>query len=308
MRVADALDMHLHPLNKDRAIVGLSLVRAALELGNSNKPLFGIDPLKESKQGSAAMVALFTLLYKAKVVLTGFLMKIAIKRILGRGGAKYVLAWAAVPATAFWDAMVSHLCIVEAKLRGTGVATSVEVFQEILYSLETSLEEETEVFKMQLIRAIGCNIAKGREIYPAKEILLRHLVSELGVTEMLQEKESGDLDNTELFLATMEELTGSEMKAVLEVLVLVTVLDGHADKRERSLYEAALQVCKTTEVGNNLVVHEDRVRKLAQDYRNQLPITKEAIQHCLDDSEQKMPLTYYWNEFAHGCCSLLICI
>ena len=67
-------------------------------------------------------------------------------------------------------------------------------------------------------------------------------------------------------------------------------------------------MCKATEVGNNLVVHEDRVRKLAQDYRNQLPITKEAIQHCLDDSERKMPLTYYWNEFAHGCCSLLICI
>jgi hypothetical protein len=64
------------------------------------------------------MVAVFTLVYKAKIVLTGFLMKIAIKRVLGRGGAKYALPWAAVPATAFWDAMVSHLCIVEAKLRG----------------------------------------------------------------------------------------------------------------------------------------------------------------------------------------------
>ena len=306
--VADALNMHLDPLNKDRAFVGLSLVRAALELGSSNTVLFGIDPLKETKDGSALMVALFTLMYKAKIVLTGFVMKIAIKRVLGRGGAKYALPWAAVPATAFWDGMVSHLCIVEAKLRGTGVATSVEVFQDILYDLDTSLGEESEVFKMQMIRAVGCNITKGRTIYPAKEILLRHIVSELGFMKLLEEKESGDLDNVELFLATMEELTAGEMKVILEILVLVTVLDGSANKRERRLYEAALHVCSGTPEGKHFVVHEGRVRKLAQDYRNLVPITKAAIQACLDDSEMKMPISYYWNECVHWLCSLLICI
>lgn len=306
--VADALNMHLDPLNKDRAFVGLSLVRAALELGNTNNVLFGIDPLKDTREGSALMVTLFTLMYKAKVVLTGFLMKIAIKRVLGRGGAKYALPWAAVPATAFWDGMISHLCIVEAKLRGTGVATSVEVFQEILYDLDTALEDESEVFKMQLVRAVGCNITKGRDIYPAKEILLRHIVSELGFMKLLEEKESGDLDNVELFLATLEELTGPEMKVVLEVLVLVTVLDGNANKRERRLYEQALQVCSGTMEGKHLVVHEDRVRKLAQDYRSLVPITKEAIQMCLDDSEMKLPMSYYWNECFHWLCSLLICV
>lgn len=308
VKVADALDMHLDPLNKDRAFVGRSLVRAALELGNDHNVLFGIDPRRESGQGGACMVAVFTLVYKAKIVLTGFLMKIAIKRVLGRGGAKYALPWAAVPATAAWDAMVSHLVIVEAKLRGVGVATSVEMFQEILYDLDTSLADESDAFKMQLVRAVGCNVTKGRDIYPAKEILLRHIVSELGFAQLLEEKESGDLDNTELFLATMAELTGPEMKVVLEVLVLVTVLDGNAKKRERNLYEAALNVCAETEAGNQLVVHTDRVRKLAQDYRNMVPITKEAIQNCLDDSEYTMPMSYYWNECTHWCCSLLICI
>ena len=63
-----------------------------------------------------------------------------------------------------------------------------------------------------------------------------------------------------------------------------------------------------TDAGRHLVVHEDRVRKLAQDYRNLKPITKEAIQNCLDDSTQSMPLSYYYNECVHLCCSLLICI
>eukprot|EP01044_Picomonas_judraskeda_P006691 COSAG03_NODE_679_length_6346_cov_11.418601_5_plen_189_part_00 len=188
------------------------------------------------------------------------------------------------------------------------MATSVEVFQDILYDLDTSLGQESEVFKMQLIRAVGCNIVKGRDIYPAKEILLRHIVSELGFTKLLEEKESGDLDNTELFLATMSELTEPEMKVILEVLVLVTVLDGNASKRERRLYHAAMKVCADAGKGSHLVVHENRVRKLAQDYRNLVPITKEAIQSCLDDSDHTMPLSYYWNECMHWCCSLLICI
>ena len=174
--------------------------------------------------------------------------------------------------------------------------------------LDKSLEDESEVFKMQLVRAVGCNITKGRKIYPAKEILLRHIVSELGFMKMLEEKESGDLDNEELFLATMEELTAAEMKVVLEVLVLVTVLDGNANKRERRLYEEALLACSRTAEGAHLVVHESRVRKLAQDYRNLVPITKAAIQACLDDSEMKMPISYYWNECVHWLCSLLICI
>ena len=264
MLVADALDMHLSPLNKDRCFVGLSLVRAALELGNSNSVVFGVDPLKDGQEGAAWMVALFTLVYKAKIVLTGFIVKIAIKRVMGRGGAKYALPWAAVPATAFWDAMVAHLVMVEAKLRGNGVATSVEVFQDILYDLDIPLAEETDAFKMQIVRAVGCNISKARDFYPAKEILLRHVVQEMGFETLLAEQESGDLDDSELFLSTMAELSGPEMKVVLEVLVLCTVLDGNANRRERKFYEAAMEACHAVDQGKQFFVHEGRVRKLAQ--------------------------------------------
>jgi hypothetical protein len=283
-------------------------VRAALELGNSTSVVFGVDPLKDGKQGAAWMVALFTIIYKAKIVLTGFVMKIAIKRILGRSGAKYALPWVAVPATAFWDAMVAHLVMVEAKLRGNGVATSVEVFQDILYDLDVPLAEETDAFKMQLVRAIGCNITKARDFYPSKEILLRHAVQELGFETLLAEQESGDLDDVELFLSTMEELSGPEMKVVLEVLVLCTVLDGNANKREREFYEAAVAVCRDTAQGKQFFVHGSRVRKLAQDYRMMIPITKLRIQDCLDDSHHGLGGMYYVNEFTHSFCSLLICI
>ena len=122
----------------------------------------------------------------------------------------------------------------------------------------------------QLVRAVGCNIAKARDFYPAKEILLRHVVQELGFVRVLAAQESGDLDDTELFLATMAELSGPEMKVVLEVLVLCTVLDGNANRRERKFYQAALEACRLTEQGKEFFVHESRVRKLAQ-VRNLCP-------------------------------------
>ena len=81
---------------------------------------------------------------------------VLMKRFLARGGAKYALPWAAVPATAAWNALVGapqqtraepseqtsrerrlvmcagNAIMREAKLRGLGVAIAVEMFNEII--------------------------------------------------------------------------------------------------------------------------------------------------------------------------------
>ena len=102
-RVANALDLKLKPLNRDRAFAASSLVRAALELGNSNDIVFGVDPLREHTSGNTAAMLMLTVLYTAKIALSGFVIKVAIKRMAARGSAKYAMPWAAVPATAIWD-------------------------------------------------------------------------------------------------------------------------------------------------------------------------------------------------------------
>ena len=94
-----------------------SLVRAALELGNSNEPLYGVDPLREQTNRGKWTVVFLAIVFKTKVhtnhnrhpaaripqattavhpavlqvALTGFLIKVAMKRYGARLGAKSTL-------------------------------------------------------------------------------------------------------------------------------------------------------------------------------------------------------------------------
>ena len=168
VRIANALDLILTPVNYDRAFVSNSLVRAALELGDDNDVLFGVNPLAEGKKRGAAWAALMVAAYKAKVVLSGFVAKILLRRVLGRGLVRDVQMFVAVPVTVAWNMIVAHVIMREAKLRGQGIATSVELFQDILYDLEQDLSKASERVKVQIARAIGCNIVKTGTLYPAK--------------------------------------------------------------------------------------------------------------------------------------------
>lgn len=75
IRVANKLDMRLLPLNRDRATVAQSLIRAALELGQANDVMFGVDPLRDHTSKSQAIEVLIAVVYAAKIFLTGFMMK-----------------------------------------------------------------------------------------------------------------------------------------------------------------------------------------------------------------------------------------
>jgi len=145
------------------------------------------------------------------------------------------------------------------------------------YDLNGDLSSASEAVKTQIARAIGANISTCYNMYSAKEILYRHAVHELGFYEW-DSKESGDIDNAELFLSEMVNLEEEEMKVVLEVLVLCMVLDGKVSRRERKLYERAVQACQDTEQGKGFKVHDGRVLELAQTYRNMKSLTKEAVQ------------------------------
>ena len=75
VQVAWALDYRLVPLNADRAFVADSLVRAAFELGNPDSPVLGVDPHRETTSSNRMRIALMVILYKAKVVGTGLILK-----------------------------------------------------------------------------------------------------------------------------------------------------------------------------------------------------------------------------------------
>eukprot|EP01052_Picozoa_sp_SAG31_P000915 SAG31_NODE_29_length_32663_cov_14.779695_2_plen_725_part_00 len=303
VRVANAMDLRLKPMNRDRSFVGGSLVRAALELGNSQGVLFGVDPLREQNTRNDIVAVLFALVYVAKIALSGFVIKVLMKRLMTRGGAKFALPWAAVPATAGWNGFVGHIIMREAKLRGLGVAAAVEIFNDIVSP--DKVDTVSDVCRIQLCRAVGCNIVKQRDMYPTKEILLRHAVGNLGLVRqgIIQKDESGVVDDVDAFLAKLKDMNDTELSMVMEVLLLATVLDGRARKRELSLLEEAVLM-----TDGRYHYNHTHIKLVAQRTRNMFPLTTEDIRDILTASpNMQVPSSFYLNEVTAKISGMLAC-
>jgi len=313
VRVANCIDMRLLPMNRDRATVAQSLIRAALELGQSNVVSLGIDPLREEAKKNKILNAVFALLYMAKIFLTGFTMKVLLKRFLARGGAKYALPWMAVPATAAWNALVGNAIMREAKLRGLGVAIAVEMFNSIILSSPELSKHGApgarRIFKLQILRAVACNIVKHRDFYPTKEVLLKHSMSYLGMFDEFKGAVGAEgggstnlIDVPEDFVRDMAELSKDEQAIVIKVLVLCSILDGRLRGRERKLYEQALAASDESFENN-----QQRIKHLARDYRSMVPITLQAFDEIVELPALPATPMYYCNECLSTCALILAC-
>jgi Ca2+-binding EF-hand superfamily protein len=230
--VADCLALRLIPLNRDRAFVCAALVRSALELPNPDTPVLGVNPKKEGSEAqSGCETAFWTLIYKAKIGMTSVIMKLIMRRFLSRGGARTVLPFMAIPATAIWDAFFAHLAIGEARLRGIGFSAAVEVFDEIVdpILLADAKDQETDQRAIYegCVRAVAAVIKENRRFYPSKEVLLRHAVTHVGLlTEAIVTPDDMKFDDRDEFLASLPKLSKEGQLAVMEVLCLAALLDG----------------------------------------------------------------------------------
>jgi len=313
VKVANMIDMRLLPMNRDRATVAQSLIRAALELGQSNVVALGIDPLREEAKQNKILNGVFAVLYMAKIFLTGFAMKVLLKRFFARGGAKYALPWMAVPATAAWNALVGNAIMREAKLRGLGVAIAVEMFNLIIATnpdlRKHGAPDGRRIFKLQILRAVACNIVKHRDFYPTKEVLLKHSMSYLGMLDefkgavgMAGGGSTNLIDVPEDFVRDMAELNKDEQILVIKVLVLCSILDGRLRGRERKLYEQALAASD-----DSLPNNQQRIKILAANYRNMVPVTMEAFDEIVDLEPLPATPMYYCNECLSTCALVLAC-
>ena len=174
MRVAWAMGYRLSPLNEDRAFIADSLVRGAFELGNPENALYGIDPMGEVNESGRWRIVLVGLSWKGKIVLTAATMKFILGCIMPWHTAVWIKPWLSMPSDLFWNGMTAHIVIGQAQIRGVGVATAHEVFNEIMAYGDFKERSMNHIHKIQTARAIGVGIVKQGSLYPTMEVLLRH--------------------------------------------------------------------------------------------------------------------------------------
>ncbi len=282
VRVAWALDQRLVPLNADRAFVADSLVRAAFELGNPTSPVMGVDP--HSEQAGGLKIFLMVLLYKGKVVLTGLLMKAMFGLATPVGLSTYLKPWIGTcGGTVLWDALIGGCIVLQAQIRGFGVFTSVELFNDVMDHHFKDADEITFEGKIEMARCIGVAIVKNGSMYPTMELLLRHAIQYLKLRGKQCVQTPGVLDNQEELIAQMApggQLSDEERLVALSLHLLASILDGDMGHTQMDLWE---ELCSSA--GDLAEFYPDRVLYLTTRFREFQFIT---VRYVLSQNEDNL--------------------
>jgi hypothetical protein len=229
MASAAGLKLSEGDLRGERREVALALARAALELPNPPHRAYGVDPRRESIRWRVALAAL---LYKAKIALTTFLIKITLRGLLGRVMGRAIFELVTIPVTAIWNAIVCFMVVREARLRTMGPSAAIELVGFALAEWTPS-----EAGRAAAFRSVASAIVRTQDLHPNHLALLRVLAERLG-QEGIEE-----VDDAARFLAEIGSLAPSDKSLVLRLLVIAAVLDGRLTRAEKRLLKDAFGAC-----------------------------------------------------------------
>lgn len=213
----------------DEALVE-ALARAALELPNPIDLHERVNPHRESKKWR---LVLASLAYKAKVGVTNFLVKMIVRRVLGRVAVRGVLGalvpFVAVPVTAIWNGVVTWMILRESRVRAMG-PSAVDELVNISFGDAPQLSEQG---RLSAVRAVAAAIVRTQDLHPNLMRLLTTVSRRAGDTGR------AELDDVGQFLNTLKTLTPEELRVSLQVLAIACVVDGKLSARERRLWQDA---------------------------------------------------------------------
>jgi hypothetical protein len=229
MATAAGLKLSAEALTRDQREVALALARAALEVPNPAQPVYGVNPHRESVP---FIIALSSLLYKAKIALTNFLVKAALRSVIGRSFAMRALELVVVPVTAIWNAVVCWLVVREARIRAMGPSAAIELVAFAFSDLTPTVAGHEAA-----LRAVASSIVRTHDLHPNHLAVLRALAAQIGTFDVEEP------DDSRRFLATLGHLAGPDQRLALRLLVIAAILDGRLTRSERLLLTEAFAAC-----------------------------------------------------------------
>ena len=217
--------------SEDQAAVAAALARAALELPNPTESAFGVNPHREA---SKLKLLLASLLYKIKVSVTNFAIKLLVRRIAGRALVRtWLLPFLAIPGTAAWNGIVCYVVLREARIRVMGPSAAHELVAAIF---DQKVDLSTEA-RITLVRAVASSIVRTEDLHPNLQSVL------VEVMRRIEDPLPDGIDDASVFLDKLGRLTVPEQRMVLRVLAAAAIIDGRFSGTEKNLVQEALARC-----------------------------------------------------------------
>lgn len=197
-------------------LVALGQARAALEFPNPRVLIYGIDPYARV---SGWKLALQSLLYRLKVGVSTFALRIVLRRVFGRMVVRGIIPLLAGPLYAAWNAIIVWRIMQEARIRAFGPFA----VEDLMHQLATSEERLRPEIGELVLQGTGELVMRGSDAHPNYVVLLSRLIDKLnidgGAIEVdwpKQRKRLQDLDgdgqNAVLNALTVASLLGSSVR------------------------------------------------------------------------------------------------
>ena len=222
--VSELINIHSH--KKDFLKVGPFnvtniLARTALELPDPEMEILGIDPFEQISKKNLFILGL---LYKLKIILTNLISKFLLRKGFGNMISGVSINYIALPVECFWNGVVLHRVVEEARLRLFGFALSNHIADNLLH--DHLIEQLSDEAKIGCLRAVGNAVVMAKNYHPNMIILL------LRFQQLLRIDKDNRYDDWNLFLESLQKVTEKERNFLLDLFTIAVAFDGKISKLE----------------------------------------------------------------------------
>jgi len=229
--VSDLINMHATKNElTDRNIFSVTniLARTAMEIPDPELTILGIDPFERVSKKNLFILGL---LYKAKIIVTNFILKYALKFGVGDSLLGVPVLYEALPVECFWNSMVIKRVVHEARLRLFGFALAHQIANNVID--DKIIEQLSPMARVGCLRAIGNAVVMAQNYHPNMMILLIRFQS------VLQIDEENKYDDWEMFLDTLKNVSGKERYFLLDLFTVSAAFDGRLSRLEHDNLRSA---------------------------------------------------------------------
>ena len=229
--VSDLINMHATKNElTDENIFSVThiLARTAMEIPDPELTILGIDPFERISKKNLFILGL---LYKAKIIVTNFILKYALKFSVGDTLLGVPISYEALPVECFWNSMVIKRVVHEARLRLFGFALAHQIANNVVN--DKLLEQLSPLARAGCLRAIGNAVVMTQNYHPNMMILL------IRFQLVLQINEENKYDDWPMFLDTLKNISSKERYFLLDLFTVSAAFDGRLSKLEQDNLRAA---------------------------------------------------------------------
>ena len=209
-------------------LILLGLTRVALEFPSPRHRIYGIDPYAQMNRWK---LTLKSVMYRMKVGVTSFVLRVLLRRVLGRVALRGLLPLITGPLYAAWNAIITWRIMVKAREQALGPFA--------IEALISALERDplSKQARRVSLHALGALIMANQDAHPNHVYLLSRLL------EIFEWRETSIAVDWPQQRFTLSRLERREKRRVLALLTAATVMAGSCKGKRKRFLEELYEAC-----------------------------------------------------------------